>query len=129
MLLSTIGDFDPSILETSWEVHKPGPVDRLRQLDLREQLRAGRMASESGLAEPGGMVLIGFADGGGPVRLFTRSGKRPFAAVQPEERNSWCMYRIRIPFTVLESGGGNAAAPTAETADESANARAGGKKP
>lgn len=129
MLLSTIGDFDPTILGNQLGSSQTWSMDRLRQLDLREQLRAGRMAGESGLAEPGGMVLIGFVDGAGPVRLFTRSGERPFAAIQPEERNSWCMYRIRIPFTVLESGSGDAAVPTAETADESANAREGGKKP
>ena len=108
MLLSTIGDFDYSVLGLSGGL-KTWSTDRLRQLDLREQLTAGRREDKEAnvSAEPGGMVLIGFADGGGPIRLFSRSGDRDYAAIAPEERASWCMYRIRLPFTVFDSRGGD----------------------
>ncbi len=121
MLLSTIGDFDCSLLGPSGGL-KTWSTDRLRQLDLREHLTAGRKEDqESGVsAEPGGMVLIGFADGGGPMRLFSRSGDREFAAISPEERASWCMYRIRMPFTVLDSGGVDTGTSSTETIDASA---------
>ena len=59
--------------------------DRLRQLDLREQLR------------PGCVILIGFAEDPGPIRLFRREGDRKYSPLEPDPRKSWTMYRIRIP--------------------------------
>lgn len=87
MLLTTLGEWDH-------EAHKEtGPFagyycwtrDRLRQLDLRKHMRQGTA------------LLIGFADDPGPVRLATRRGERPFQVVEPQRRQSWTMYRFRIP--------------------------------
>lgn len=108
MLLSTIGDFDPGTLQGFGGQSVLISRDRLRRLDLREQLTAGHAAMEArGLdADPRGtMVLIGFARGGGPIRLMARSSADdPYAALNPENDSSWTMYRIRIPFTDLERG-------------------------
>jgi hypothetical protein len=62
--------------------------DRLRGLDLREDLR------------PDTVILIGFADDPGPVRLFRRTGDRPYRMLEPDRKRSWTMYRIRIPATL-----------------------------
>lgn len=97
MLLSTIGDFDPGALSTQFGGTYTISRDRLRQLDLREQLTAGEDGDPRGT-----MVLIGFARGGGPIRLMSRSGDEAFEAITPEEDNSWCMYRIRLPFVDLD---------------------------
>jgi cysteine desulfuration protein SufE len=81
------------------------PSALFERLDLREHLTAGHGAKEESLepAQPTGtMVLIGFARGGGPIRLMSRSGERPFTAIAPEEESSWCMYRIRLPYTDLD---------------------------
>ncbi len=102
MLLSTIGDFDPAVLPSQFGGGTTISRDRLRQLDLREHLTAGRSTVDGVPASPGTMVLIGFARGGGPIRLLSRSGDRPFAAIAPEEDSSWCMYRIRLPFVDLD---------------------------
>ncbi len=105
MLLSTIGDFDPGALPAQLGGNYTLSRDRLRHLDLREHLTAGHAAKLDSLepAQPTGtMVLIGFARGGGPIRLMSRSGERPFTAISPEEESSWCMYRIRLPFTDLD---------------------------
>ncbi len=105
MLLSTIGDFDPGALPGQFAGSYTLSRDRLRHLDLREHLTAGHAAKEGALepAQPTGtMVLIGFARGGGPIRLLTRAGERPFAPITPEEDSSWCMYRIRLPFVDLD---------------------------
>ena len=105
MLLSTIGDFDPGALPAQLGGNYTLSRDRLRHLDLREHLTAGQGVKEGSLnpSQPAGtMVLIGFARGGGPIRLMSRSGDRPFTAISPEEESSWCMYRIRLPFTDLD---------------------------
>ena len=92
LLLSTIGEFDWTSMgkglakvlgATTWS------RDRLRRLDLREQLRDDTL------------ILIGFADDPGPVRLFGRTGDKPFRPIKPDRRNSWTMYRIRIPVTIV----------------------------
>ena len=77
--------------------------DRLRQLDLREQLQAGRAPLDNRPGEMGSIMLIGFAADPGPIRLFTRLGDRSYKPVQPEASASWTMYRIRIPITKLDS--------------------------
>ncbi len=107
MLLSTLGDFDPAILSSAMAGSQTWSADRLRQLDLRDQLRGGRVTTERTEAEPGMMILIGFAEGGGPVRLFVRSDDEPYAPFHPDDRHSWCMYRLRIPFALLDASTGN----------------------
>jgi hypothetical protein len=58
-------------------------ADRCRQLDL------------SNLLDAGTVVLVGFAEGPGPVRLCARKGSRPYRAVTPDR--TWTMYRVVIP--------------------------------
>ncbi len=48
------------------------------------------------------MILIGFADDPGPIRLFRRTGDGGYRVLNPDPDRSWTMYRIRIPVTVLE---------------------------
>jgi len=93
LLLSTIGDYDherdagmvAQVLGAStWS------RDGLRHLDLREQLRRDAV------------MLIGFADDPGPVRLFRRAGDGPYRMLEPDPDRSWTMYRIRIPVTLHE---------------------------
>lgn len=107
LLLSTIGEFDPKTISSRMGDLIGGiqtwSRDRLRHLDLREQLQAGRAPLDNRPAEVGSMMLIGFAADPGPVRLFTRSGDRAYKPVQPEASASWTMYRIRIPITKLDS--------------------------
>ena len=107
LLLSTIGEFDPKTISSRMAGLMGGVQtwsrDRLRQLDLREQLQAGRPPLDDRPAEVGGLVLIGFAADPGPVRLFARSGDRAYKPVSPEASASWTMYRIRIPITKLDS--------------------------
>ncbi len=104
MLLSTVGEFPGFEVrgtlrqmvshETTWS------HDGLRHLDLREQLQRDCV------------YLIGFADHAGPVKLYRRSGDRPFTPIEPEAGGSWTMYRIRIPVT-LETVNRPRAAPAA----------------
>ncbi len=94
LLLSTVGDYDPAQNPSTipgMRTQGTWSRDRLRRLDLRDQLE-----KDSG-------VLIGFADDPGPVRLFRRSGERPYSMITPDARRSWTMYRIRIPLTLLEA--------------------------
>ena len=67
--------------------------DRLRGLDLTEQF------------DDDSVILIGFAEDPGPVRLFRRRGDRPFKACEPDVGHSWTMYRFRIPAIVLDPPG------------------------
>ncbi len=91
LLMSTIGEFD-SAKDASMTAHVMGlgtwSRDRLRQMDLRDHLRRDVV------------YLIGFADGPGPIRLFTREGDRAFRVCEPAPANSHTMYRIRIPAVV-----------------------------
>jgi len=87
LLLSTIDEFDPATLGNSaelWMGRHTWSRDRLRRLDLGEQL------------EPGSVFLIGVADSGGPVRLFRREGDRAYRVLRPDAAMSRAIYRIRI---------------------------------
>ena len=102
LLASTLGEYDATQvagLRTSFFGLAAWSRDRLRQLDLREQLR------------PGSVILIGFADDPGPVRLFRRVADRPYRMLKPDPDHSWTMYRIRIPVTLHE-------APPVDEADD-----------
>ena len=97
LLLSTIGEYDPgldtSAIPLSFGMTRTWSRDRARQLDLRSQLRRGTV------------MLLGFSDDPGPVRLFRRSGDDPFRPLAPDIENSWTMYRFRIPATLLPGSG------------------------
>lgn len=96
LLVSTSGEHDPG-QEAGMRHAVFGPTtwsrDGLRQLDLRSRLRADTA------------VFIGFTEDPGPVRLFRRSGDRPFALLKPDPDHSWAMYRIQIPVTVYAASG------------------------
>ena len=89
LLLSTIGDFDPNtdgvMTSTMFGGTHTWSRDRLRRLDLRDQL-----TRES-------VLLVGFADDPGPPRLFRRVGDRPYTRIEPDPEKSWSMYRVRLP--------------------------------
>lgn len=96
LLISTLGEFDPEqhagkmqrFMGISTWSH-----DRLRQLDMQREFRRDTV------------ILIGFANDPGPMRLFRRSGDRPYRILKPDMRKSWSMVRIRIPVTLLDSSG------------------------
>ncbi len=94
LLMSTIGDYEP-VSGAIAQLRGPEmwSLDRLRQLDLRDQL------------QPGWVYLIGFADDPGPVRLFSQSADGTYRKIEPDALHSWTMYRIRIP--VARVGGGD----------------------
>jgi hypothetical protein len=88
LLLSTIGEYDVNRDTTSRYTVTGGYTwtrDRIRQLDLRNQLRSDSV------------YIVGFANDPGPIRLFKRSGKGDYRTMKPEDRDSKTMYRIRIP--------------------------------
>ena len=89
LLLSTVGEHDPYQEAGLFGVASYSR-DRLRQLDMREHLRRDTM------------ILIGFADDPGPIRLFRRTGDGDYRVLHPDTDRSWTMYRIRIPVTVLK---------------------------
>lgn len=88
LLMSTISEYDPfhgaSSAEFAMGINTYSR-DGLRWLDIDEQLRSDQI------------VLIGFADDPGPVRLCRREGNRPFARIEPRNGHSLTVYRIRIP--------------------------------
>lgn len=88
LLMSTISEFD-ALHGASSADYAIGintySRDGLRWLDIDEQLRSDQI------------VLIGFADDPGPVRLFRREGNRPFSRIEPREGRSLTVYRVRIP--------------------------------
>ncbi|MFQ5590874.1 MAG: hypothetical protein ACE5HE_06915 [Phycisphaerae bacterium] len=93
LLLSTISDFDPvSVSSRLGQFGRPRAYSRdlLRQLDLREQL------------QPGSVILIGFANDPGPIRLFGRRGDHGYRPIKPDPRRSWTMFRIRVPTTEVQ---------------------------
>jgi len=96
LLASTLGELNPLTLagtvQQMWGV-KTWSRDRLRRLDLREQLTRNAV------------VLIGFADDPGPMRLFRREGDREFRMLEPDPRKSRTMYRVRIPVTLVGRSG------------------------
>lgn len=104
LLLSTLGEFESDsmgIPPQTWGMSSMPTLsrDRMRRIDLRSQLHAGRPRDVP--PEPGSVILVGFAAGPGPIRLFSRTGDRDFRPLTPESAESWCMYRIRIPTMVL----------------------------
>lgn len=102
MLLSTINEFNSQMQELQGLTgRETWSRDRMRQLDISDELQAG-WQNENGEPLPGGAMLIGFARGPGPIRLFARAGERPFQALPAEEAYSWTMYRIRIPVFPLD---------------------------
>ena len=109
LLVSTLGEFDADTISSrtvDWGAPQTWSRDRLRRLDLRPHLHAGREQGKPN-AEPGSFVLVGFAQTPGPMRLFTRTGQRDFRPLQPDLDASWTMYRIRIP-TIKLAGGADA---------------------
>jgi hypothetical protein len=95
LLASTVSQFDPATF--AGMVHQFfGPAvwsrDRLRQLDLSDELTRDTA------------ILVGFADGPGPVRLFGRSGGRRYHVIKPEAGKSSVMYRVRIPVSMGRGG-------------------------
>ena len=94
LLMSTVGEFDPhkgaGILAHGFGA-RTWSRDRLRQIDLRDQLRRDAV------------YLIGFADDPSPIRLFTRTGKRDYRACVPDPEHSRTMYRIHLPAEVVGS--------------------------
>ncbi len=94
LLVSTVGEYDPQQdagLSSSILGLRSWSRDRFRQLDLRERLRRDTV------------FLIGFADDPGPIRLFRRTSDRAYRILNPDERKSWTMYRIRIPVTLYDA--------------------------
>lgn len=92
LLASTVGEYDPRAdagIAQSFLGVRTWSRSRLRQLDMRSWLRRDTL------------VLIGFADDPGPVRLFRRTGDRKYTVLKPDPEHSWTMYRIRIPVTLL----------------------------
>ncbi|UCF34334.1 MAG: hypothetical protein JSV78_03335, partial [Phycisphaerales bacterium] len=92
MLLSTMGEYNCMANKSKMDLY-PGEKtfsrDRLRQLDLHEQLQRDCV------------YFIGFADDPGPVRLqYRRHGRSDYRTLNPEEDQSKTMYRVRIPLKV-----------------------------
>lgn len=107
LLASTIGDLAPQSLAGLMDpVTGPRTLsrDRLRILDLRNNMEAGWPVGLASEPRDGVAILIGFANHPGPARLFRREGNRKFQLLSPDERYSMTMYRIHIPIRVLEGG-------------------------
>lgn len=108
LLASTIGDFEPTEEAGSMRGMfglRSWSRDRLRSLDLRPHLLAGKPPLDDLPGEPGQAVLIGFSNDPGPIRLFARSrGADKFGVMEPEARNSWTMYRVRLPLVRTAAG-------------------------
>lgn len=94
LLLSTVGDFDPTKgARTAAFMRglRTWSRDRLRQLDLREQL--GRDS----------VYLLGWADDAGPVRLAVRKpGGDAYDTLTPDPGRAWTFYRVRIPVASVD---------------------------
>ncbi|MEK6676974.1 MAG: hypothetical protein AABZ47_15140 [Planctomycetota bacterium] len=88
LLASTLGEL---AVERPSELFSARTWSRslLRPLDLRERLQRDCV------------ILVGFAEGPGPVRLHRRQGDRLFMPLEPDPQKSWTMYRIRIPVTLI----------------------------
>lgn len=105
MLLSTIHEFNPAQHGGNMQAvfgPRTWSQDRMRQLDITDQLTAGTPMRGDQPGAPGAAVLIGFADDPGPMRLFIRGGERDFRVLEPEEDYSWSMWRVRIPIVRLD---------------------------
>ncbi len=103
MLLSTVGEYDPS-QDANMSRHIFGlPTwsrDRARALDLRDQLQKDCV------------YLIGFTDDPGPIGLFRRTGNRGYRLLEPADGEARTMYRFRIP--VVRRGSVTGSAVSAE---------------
>ena len=97
LLLSTIGDFDPGVIAGGFGQmfgRKTWSRDRMRQLDLKDRLTTDAV------------ILIGFSNEPGPIRLaYRRNGRGDFRVVPVESGHAHTMYRIRIPITSGTAGG------------------------
>lgn len=96
LLLSTLGEYDPALHRSAIQwmgSAQSWSHDRLRQLDMQRDLRRDTL------------ILIGLADDPGPMRLFTRTGDKPYRPLEPDPRKSWSMYRIKLPVTILDPPG------------------------
>jgi hypothetical protein len=105
LLLSMVQEFDPAQHSNTMQAvfgPRTWSQDRMRQLDVSDQLTAGKPASGDAPAQEGSALLVGFADDPGPLRLFSRTGDRDFQPLDPEPANSWSMWRIRIPLVRLD---------------------------
>jgi hypothetical protein len=87
MLYSTLGEYEPPPDAGVWGP-KTWSRSGFRQLDMREQFRRDQV------------ILLGFAEDPGPVRLMRRAGDRTFRPLTPDAEKSWTMYRVRIPVTL-----------------------------
>jgi hypothetical protein len=85
LLLTTLDEFHPSTLNvTAWGGAGLELLpDRCRELDLSDRLTRHAM------------ILVGFADDAGPVKLCTRTGNGEYERLIPDE--AWTMYRVIIP--------------------------------
>jgi len=84
LLLTTLEEYDPTVLNVSqWNAGLELMPDRCRELDLSDRLTRNAM------------ILVGFANHAGPVKLFTRTGSGDYERRIPAE--AWTMYRVMIP--------------------------------
>ena len=105
LLVSTVHEFNPADHGGNMQAvfgPKTWSQDRMRHLDITDQLTIGTPMRGDQPGLPGGAVLIGFADDPGPMRAFSRSGEREFRKLEPEADYSWSMWRIRIPIMRLD---------------------------
>lgn len=83
LLLTTLREFDPTVLQGPFSVGTDLLEDRCRHLDFSDVLTEHTA------------LLIGFAEDPGPVTLCTRTGGGKYRPVTPSR--AWTMYRIVIP--------------------------------
>ncbi|MFQ5463138.1 MAG: hypothetical protein ACE5E5_11005 [Phycisphaerae bacterium] len=106
LLASTIGEYNAS-RDTTMATHLMGATtwsrDRMRQLDLRENL------------ESDCVYLFGFARDPGPVQLFKSDLGRDYARVAPDGAFSQTMYRVRIGVTISGEKPGEQEDPNQDT--------------
>ncbi len=114
LMLSTVGDIDVGKFNPTGSMgfqfgRTTISRERLRHLDLREQL------------ERDCVYLIGFAADPGPVRLMTRStGGGAYRVARPVPGKCGVMYRIRIPVKFTN-------APPARASDDESKIDGGSK--
>jgi hypothetical protein len=84
LLLTTLEEYYPGTLNVSqWNAGLELLPDRCRELDLSDRLTRNAM------------VLVGFTNDAGPVKLCTRTGSGKYERLMPTE--AWTMYRVMIP--------------------------------
>lgn len=95
LLLTTLGEYQPSqanAVRKLWGGARIWSRDRARTLEITHRLRRDNL------------VLLGFAQDPGPIRLFRRTGDRAYSALMPDPEKSWTMFRIDIPVTLVAGG-------------------------